>query len=187
MQKEPDKKNENTPGPLWPFVTLLAFAIPGAGHFYIGHRIRGIILCVAITVTFWAGIAFGGVMTVDSHYHPKWFSIQLLTGISGGVSWYRQHIIYEKLAEEIGVDISELVPGPTEKVNNIQKQVDDKLHQQGLALVTPAEDTARIFTGTAGMMNLLVMFDFVMLCLIKRSNGNSDDTDKKKSGRKENK
>ncbi len=51
--------------PLPIVAVLLAWLIPGAGHFYLGRRVRGIIIFLVIAVTFWAGIAMGGAMTVD--------------------------------------------------------------------------------------------------------------------------
>lgn len=64
-----------------PLAALLAWLIPGLGHIYLGHRRRGLIFLVAITLTFWGGILIGGVRgTVDPTYRKLWFMAQLCTG-----------------------------------------------------------------------------------------------------------
>ena len=147
---------------------FLAWLIPGAGHFYAGRRVRGIIIFATITATFWGGIAIGGVMTVDSRYHPKWFYAQSMTGVNGIVSWYRQHQVYLELSKELETDLSEFRPG--ERPSKFQYiQVDRSLSEKGIALVTPAEDVARAYSGVAGMMNFLAIFDILMLCLMGRA------------------
>jgi hypothetical protein len=60
---------------------FLTWAVPGLGHIYLGHRGRGLVLLVAITATFWSGVAIGGVReTVDPQKRKLWFTAQLCTG-----------------------------------------------------------------------------------------------------------
>ena len=64
-----------------PFAGLLSWFLPGLGHFVMGERIRGAVLLATITVTFWSGIAIGGVVnTVDYQKHRLWFAAQLGSG-----------------------------------------------------------------------------------------------------------
>ena len=39
---------------------MLACAIPGAGHLYLGRAKRGIIIFLTVTALFWAGVGVGG-------------------------------------------------------------------------------------------------------------------------------
>ena len=166
--KKSDQKSEGEKQskPFWLFAAVLAWLIPGAGHIYAGRRVRGIIFFFTISATFWCGVAMGGVMTVDRHYHPKWFYAQMITGIHGTVSWYRQNRVYKDLCEELGRDIEDFKPAADERPTALQIEADEQLNEKQIALVPPVEDVARAYSGVAGMMNLLVIFDAAMLCLM---------------------
>jgi hypothetical protein len=71
-----------------PIAGLLAWILPGLGHLYLGYRQRGIILLVTIMVTFWSGVAIGGVKgTVDPSNRKAWFFAELCTGSHALVAW----------------------------------------------------------------------------------------------------
>lgn len=60
---------------------LLAWLVPGLGHIYLGFKKRGTILLIAITLTFWTGVAIGGVRgVIDHRVHKLWFAAQACTG-----------------------------------------------------------------------------------------------------------
>ena len=60
-----------------PLAGLLAWLVPGLGHLFVGERVRGLIYLITITVTFWGGIAIGGVRdTVDPQARTTWFLAQ---------------------------------------------------------------------------------------------------------------
>ncbi len=140
---------------------VLAWIIPGAGHVYLGRKVRGVILFVTITSTFWAGIAIGGVMTVDSRYESWWFAAQSLTGVNGLVSWYRQDAEYKALAKDSKNRLFNTKS--TGRPGVRQLEIDHKFQQKGLVLATPGEGIARAYTGIAGMLNLLCIFDAALL------------------------
>jgi TM2 domain-containing membrane protein YozV len=130
---------------------LLACAIPGAGHVYLGRAKRGIIIFLTITALFWSGVGVGGVLTVDSQKERWWFVAQMLTGVNGLAAWQRQKRTYKALAN---------VEGET---------IDDKAVKAGLGrieLVTPAETVARAYSGVAGLLNLMCIFDALMLSIM---------------------
>ena len=67
---------------------LLAWLAPGLGHVYIGERRRGIILFVTIALTFWSGVAIGGIRTtVDPEHRPVWFMAELCAGGHALTAW----------------------------------------------------------------------------------------------------
>ena len=57
-------------------VALLAWAIPGAGHFAIKENKRGIIIFITITITFLAGIYVGSIGIIGT---SPWYAAQLIT------------------------------------------------------------------------------------------------------------
>ena len=144
--------------PLAAAALILSWLVPGAGHVYIGQRTRGLIIFLTIGATFWAGIAIGGVMTVDPIMQRWWFIAEMLTGVHGLVSWYRQHELVQALV------------GPGQH----PLELDKHLAEADLALVSPTDTVARVYAGVAGLLNLMCIFDAVVLALIAKG-GQRDD------------
>jgi len=60
---------------------LLAWVLPGLGHVWVGQRRRGLILMIVIALTFWGGVAVGGVQsTVQPRARKAWFLAQICAG-----------------------------------------------------------------------------------------------------------
>jgi len=74
MQNKP--KSENA---LY-FIGLLAWLVPGAGHWLLGERSRGAIIFVAICTTFLFGIMLGTIDVIDPQQAKAWFCAQVLCG-----------------------------------------------------------------------------------------------------------
>ena len=148
---------------------LLAYLVPGAGHVYLGRVRRGIIIFVMISATFWAGIAMGGVMTLDNRNERWWFLAAMLTGVHGLVSWQRQTSVYNSIDQEVRQDPDYL--RMTSRSNGANRRlfagfVDAKLAEKKLALVAPSDTAARAYTGVAGLLNFMCIFDALMLGLM---------------------
>ena len=143
---------------------LLAWLVPGAGHIYLKRRARGIIIFVVTAATFWSGVAIGGVMTVDYQNERWWFAAEMMTGIHGIVGWYRQARVYEGLATDPQVGRAP-APGAANR-NNWEFKVDKALVAKGIAVSYPTDNIARTYSGTAGLLNIMCMFDAVMLSLL---------------------
>ena len=75
-----------------PIAAILAWLIPGLGHIFLGHKVRGVIFLVVITLTFWTGVAIGGVQgTVDPKERKLWFIAQLCSAantLAGGNTFF---------------------------------------------------------------------------------------------------
>jgi TM2 domain-containing membrane protein YozV len=155
-----------------PYVALvLACIIPGAGHAYIGRLKRGIIIFVTITGLFWTGVGVGGVLTVDCYQERWWFIAEMLTGVNGLVGWVRQHNQYEQLLADVpGQDIQEKLQGLRgvyrEGQAEAEARLDKKMVDAGVALVPPAETVARAYAGAAGLLNLMCIFDALLLSIM---------------------
>jgi len=150
---------------IWLLAAFLAWIVPGAGHLYINRRTRGIIIFFTVTITFWVGVAAGGVMTVDRHCHPLWFYAQMGAGINGVVSWHRQKVVYNELLDSHDIQQSDLLMQDSQPSDSLINR-DKKLAEKKIALVPPGEDVARAYTGIIGMMNMLAAFDAALLCLM---------------------
>lgn len=112
-----------------PFAAFLAWVLPGLGHWVIGERVRGLVFFVVITVTFWGGIAVGGVRTtVTPRENGAWIAAQLCAGTQalGALYWSHQRSV--KFKDEIKAP-------------------------------WPASNIAVVYAGVAGLLNLLVIID----------------------------
>ncbi len=150
--------------PDWIVAAALGWLIPGAGHVYLGKLKRGVILFVAITALFYTGVAIGGTMTVDRHSEPYWFYAQVGCGVHGLVGWYRQDQVYQELSHQ-----PEFAQQPITHANasaDWQMAVDAKLAEKNLAVSYPEDNIARVYSGVAGMLNILCAFDAAMLALM---------------------
>ncbi len=122
-----------------PIAVVLAWLIPGLGHLFLGHKARGVIFLTFITLTFWTGVAIGGVKCVDPYrptqqsvgesHQPQmtrswWFFAQILNGGYAMASFAAGN-----LASEVGY------------------------------LSWPSGDLANVYTGVAGLLNLLIIID----------------------------
>ncbi len=131
-----------------PIAIVLAWLIPGLGHIYLGDRRRGGILCATVTLTFLIGIAIGGV-TVVSPVKPSqnvvsrtgapvmtsswWFFAQALNGS------------YAVVTYQINKAVTDGNP------------TDPRYY-----LAWPSGDVGSVYTGIAGLLNLLIILDVLV-------------------------
>lgn len=158
---------------------LLAWLVPGAGHVYLGRVKRGVIIFVTVTVTFWAGMAIGGVSTADSRNERWWFIADTFTGGNGLVAWQKQNSLYEWLDWQINHDEEYLrleqnayqqfgsPQAAAVEIRRLRSDFSDKvLAAHNLALTSPGDTVARAYCGVAGLLNLMCIFDAVLLSLM---------------------
>lgn len=112
-----------------PVAAFCAWMLPGLGHWLIGQRARGAIFFVVITVTFWGGIAVGGVRTtVTPRENGAWIAAQLCVGAQALAALYWSNERATRYADEIKAS-------------------------------WPASNIAVVYAGVAGLLNLLVVID----------------------------
>ncbi len=118
-----------------PLAGLLSWLVPGLGHVYLGDKTRGLVCLVAITATFWTGVAIGGVRsTVDPGERKLWFIAQLCTA-GNTVAAYA-------LNRSVSPDPSS---GKAAAPVGHWASADVGVH----------------YTGVAGLLNLLIIFDAI--------------------------
>lgn len=64
----------------------LGWLLPGAGHWYLGQRSRGLVLAGALIGCFGAGVLLGGRSTV-SRSHPEFLVLQWGAGLPAAAAW----------------------------------------------------------------------------------------------------
>ncbi|MFN7021073.1 MAG: DUF6677 family protein [Phycisphaerales bacterium] len=79
-------------GPLQPVAAVLAWLLPGAGHFFLGHVRRASLIAAGVLGLFAAGLFVGGIDCVDKRDNFFWFLGQALAGpVAFGVDYVHQN------------------------------------------------------------------------------------------------
>jgi len=149
---------------------LLAWILPGLGHWYLGHRARAIILMVVIALTFWTGVAIGGVKsTIDPQENRVWFLAQVCTGthtlLAALWSGRLEPVIY--YCPHCGEELSERPRGDTPCARCGRRVAPAEVRNKTRLAFWPQVDIAVVYTGIAGLLNLLVILDAIARAEIK--------------------
>ena len=108
---------------------ILAWLVPGAGHWYMGHRGRAIAICLGIWAAFVLGVVLGGIDVIDPHgdfFAKIRFCAQIMCGLPAMVGTLIQN---PNTAMGMGRGV----------------------------------DLAQVYTGVAGLLNLLCIMDILTL------------------------
>lgn len=143
---------------------LLAWILPGLGHWYLGHRARAVIILITISITFWTGVAIGGVKsTIDPQENRIWFLAQVCTGVHtiAGAVWSGQLDAVVRRCPDCKAELSGGPDGePTCPRCNRRVTAAEASTKTRLAF-WPQVDIAVVYTGIAGLLNVLVILDAV--------------------------
>lgn len=75
-----------------PVAAVLAFLLPGAGHYYLGHRLRGVYIATGVLGLYLSGLLVAGLDAVDRRSNPVSFIGQALVGpVALGTNWVHQN------------------------------------------------------------------------------------------------
>lgn len=111
---------------------ILAWILPGAGHFYLGHRGLAAVFFAAITFPFLTGVAIGGVKNSVNPSVNKWLFLAEMT--AGGYT-----TVFYFISSRL----------PTVPPNERSEYVS----------YYPETDVAQIYLAAAGLMNVLAILD----------------------------
>ena len=121
---------------------LLAWILPGAGHYYLGHRGLAFVLFLAISLPYFTGLAIGGILnSVNARTNPWLFLPEL------GIGAYTTPCALVSR----GIDAS------------IQQRENAGIRVRRTDYVSyyPESDVAQIYLATAGLLNLLAILDAI--------------------------
>lgn len=120
-------------GAAMPIAGILAWLVPGLGHWFLGERVRGVVFFVFTTVTFWTGVAIGGMKsTVNYAENGPWFAAQLCMGGEAVIAWAGSRYVQGAYP---------------------------KSEQSRISAYWPSDNIAVIYTGITGLLNLLIIID----------------------------
>ncbi len=111
---------------------LMSWLIPGAGHFALGYRVRGLVLGAAILGLFWAGQCLAELRAVNRGIHPVFFCGQVGNGLSAYLSnrfWGTPKKVPQDVRMRKGVDYT----------------------------IATHHNTGILFTSISGLLNMLLV------------------------------
>jgi hypothetical protein len=117
-------------------IGALAWLVPGAGHFALDEKKRGIVIFVVIALTFIVGLYVGSIGVVDPVNAKPWYAAQLMN--SPGVLILGGHVAdtYRTAREKGDPQLAYLVYGR-------------------------AGEVGQIYTSIAGLLNLLCIVNAI--------------------------
>jgi hypothetical protein len=136
---------------------VLTWILPGAGHFYLGYRALGAVFCVAITLPYLTGLAYGGIKSSVNPYVNHWLFLAEMG--AGGLT---------TAAYAANTAVGELSPQQTAAIVNKTAEfkklpVDEQERLERVLLpymsFYPEADVAQIYLSVAGLLNLLTILD----------------------------
>ena len=132
-----NKRSDMDHGLLLLIVAVLAWAVPGAGHFFIKEKKRAAIIFVTITATFTVGLFIGSIAVVNP--------------VGGGWPWYIGQMLTSPavvLVGQVAQDATQVAPdGQIVKLVSYGKP----------------HDFGQIYTAIAGALNLLAILSAVYM------------------------
>ena len=162
---------------------LVAAAIPGAGHIYLGEVRRGVLAAVGVLGLFFGGMLLGGIDVIDRREDRWWFFGQALVGpLAFGVDWYHQNHLKAYPWEPGGAvhprvfletRPTSLNPGEHREIGQITvdgRQLTLPLRREAKPGEGPPSsksigrmnELGTLFATIAGMLNLIVFLDALM-------------------------
>jgi len=124
----------------------IAWAIPGAGHFYLGKRVKSGVFFVVVTLTFLFGLAMDGRVYLASPDQPLSYLATFANLGLGPMDLLGRHASYDRIIFRF----------PDELDRALYQEILDKTREKILA---PTNEYGTTFILTAGLMNILLILD----------------------------
>lgn len=121
-------------------VGLAAWIIPGAGHFLLRERKRAAIIFITLTALFLTGLYVGSIAIVNHETSKPWFMAQIL------------------YSPAVGILSQKVTGGYVDAEGN---------HHEYTCFGRP-QDIGQLYTGIAGLLNLLCIFSAVYMAYCGR-------------------
>ncbi|MBC7834967.1 MAG: hypothetical protein H7Y88_07685 [Phycisphaerales bacterium] len=138
-----------------PAAMVLAFLLPGAGHYALGEVRRAFLICAGVLGLFFGGILLGGIDSVDRKDDFIWFMGQSLVGpVAFGIDYLHQSQ-FKVVEPRTGVRRT-AIPGESRGYSGEPVQGGSPPNTKSLGRVN---ELGTLFSTVAGMMNLLCIID----------------------------
>lgn len=152
MHQPPRLASSAPPAPerFEPVAGLLAIALPGAGHLYLGERRRAALIAGGILGLFVAGLLLGGIDVVDRREDRVWFLAQAMVG---PIAFLADYVHQEHLK------VKEMGPGGRLVYRSATPQERRSGGVYASRSVGRMNELGTLYTAIAGMLNLIAILD----------------------------
>jgi hypothetical protein len=142
-------------------VGALAWLLPGAGHYALNEKKRGIIIFAVIAVTFLLGLYVGSIGVIDPVNAKPWFAAQLMN--SPAVLLLGHHVadVYYR-ARDAQQRSAYAASPPDETTEESQAVV-------AYTVFGRAGEIGQIYTSIAGLLNLLCIVNAVYMAHLRET------------------
>lgn len=135
-----------------PIAMLLAVALPGLGHAYLGEIKRAGLIFVSIMGLFWGGILIGGIDVIDRVEDQWWFVLQAGVGPTAfAVNSVHQNSFKLEFREGGRTSRQSGRPNPEENPGGVAAPAMKSLGR--------VNEVGSLYAAMAGMLNLIVIID----------------------------
>ena len=125
---------------------LLAWLVPGAGHFYLGRRGKGIVFATIVLVTFMTGMALQGRVYLATSEQPLSYLATFANLALGPLDLVGREVSYDRI----------IYVFPPETDRALYQDILDRTRARILAVT---HEYGTTFILTAGLMNILLILD----------------------------
>lgn len=131
---------------------VLAWALPGLGHWWVGERRRALLIGASVLGLFFGGLLVGGLDAVDQTEDGPWFLAQAWNGPVAFIADFAN----EQLLKRPG-RFGELLPSPGPATTPGGPPIE--LRVNSLKGVGVVNDVGTLYIALGGLMNLVAMLD----------------------------
>lgn len=135
---------------------LWSWLVPGVGHWRLGQRGLAIVFFLAVSLPYWTGVAFGGILDSINPRTNKWVFLAAC-GVSGYTipGFFVSQTLERSVLRETGL---RNVPDP---LRAPEDQLRLSAVRKRYMSFFPESDVAQIYIASAGLLNLLVILDAI--------------------------
>jgi len=144
-----------------PVAAILAFLLPGAGHFFLGEPKRAVAIAAGILGLFFGGILIGGIDVIDRQEDTIWFVGQALVGpVAFGADYIHQERL--KVVDPNTRRRRSALPGETRDSRGMAAPAAPGQLPPNSKSLGRMNELGTLFATIAGMLNLIMIIDASM-------------------------
>ncbi len=125
---------------------LLGWLLPGAGHLYMGKRVKGLVFLAIVTLTFAGGLLLKGRVYLADREQPLTYLATLANAAMGPMDLVGRYACYGRI----------LFVNPPESDHPAYQEI---LSLKRARILSVTNEYGTTFLLTAGLMNILLLLD----------------------------
>ncbi len=125
---------------------ILAWAVPGSGHFYLGKRAKGVFFLCIVVATFAVGLLLDGRVYLANREQPLSYLATFANASLGPLDMLGRQVSYQRVVY--------LSPPETDRAS-----FQDVLERTRARILSVTNEYGTTFVLTAGLMNILLILD----------------------------